>query len=419
MNQPFVRRMGGALAAMTLMAGCAAQQDGGGNSDASASVEAGASKEEYIEAMKDLEPIEIQMQSLNAMGENNSIPLEEYAAALEEWSGGKITSKIAYSSSIASAAETGEALADGRVDFARHTPVYEPEEYPNNNRLVDLSILGGREPITDWLQRVGAFNATGLDNEGVAGEFEEHGIKPVFPVWKPTPATVLACTEKPVVTLDDMQGLTARATGPIHVEQLEALGITPSGLNIAEIYEGLQRGVIDCGEMALSTAQVSGILDVANQISFGTEVGFADSGASQSFSQSFWDDLPLVAQQLLWDRLDVFVESTLLSTVEVEVDVIETVHGNGGAFESWDPAVEQVLADFNEKKLEEIRQEDEELATALEDSMDTWATVVSDLGITDNGTYAELPQWYETVSPGLQDFAKRFAEDVLEPHRPE
>ena len=420
MKQPFDRRVGGALAVVTMMLGtgaCAAQQ--GGAQDSGTSVEAGATKAEYIEAMKDLEPIEFVMQSLNPKGDNNSIPLEDYAAALEEWSGGKIQPKIAYSSSIASAAETGEALADGRVDFARHTPVYEPEEYPDNNRLVDLSIQGGRKPVTDWLQRVGAFNQVGLEDESITAEFEDHGLKPALPVWKPTPATVLACTEEPAVTLEDMKGLTARATGPIHVEQLEALGITPSGLDIAEIYEGLQRGVIDCGEMALSTAQVSGVLDVANQISYGTEVGFADSGAAMSFSQSFWDEAPLVVRQLLWDRLDVFVESTLISSVDVEAEVIDTVRSNGGSFEAWDPAAEQVLAEFNEQKLDELRGEDEELVGSVEEGMETWASVVSESGVTDNGAYADLPEWHDSVTPSLKVFAQRFNEDVLQPLRPE
>ena len=55
---------------------------------------------------------------------------------------------------------------------------------------------------------------------------------------------IISTVKKPVRTLEDLKGLKIRATGrPADV--LKALGGTPVGVEMADIYDGLQRGVVD------------------------------------------------------------------------------------------------------------------------------------------------------------------------------
>jgi TRAP-type C4-dicarboxylate transport system substrate-binding protein len=419
MNHNLQRKVAIAAASAGLLVatGCA---QGPNQADDGTSIAAGATQAEYVEAMKDLEPITVTMQSLSPQGSVDSRGMEEYAAALDEWSGGKIQAEIAYSSSIAPLTETAEALADGRIDFTRHAPLYEPDEYPETNALVDLTFVGERTPVVGRLQRFGAYSQTGLEHEPIVKEMEEHGLQPAIPLFMVTPNTVLACKDGAATSLSEMSGLRARASGPVHVKQLETVGITPSDLDIAEIYEGLQRGVIDCGEMSLSTLKIVGAMDIAKHVSYAEDTGFSDVPGAFSFGRGFWEDTPLVARQLMWDRLDVFVEETIRTAIATEAEVLQTMVDNGGSVESWDADASAKMADFNEGLLETARSENGELVTALESNTDSWLQVVTeDLGYEDQGTYADLPKWFDESQIDLGPFVEEFSANVLEPHRPE
>jgi len=52
-------------------------------------------------------------------------------------------------------------------------------------------------------------------------------------------------TERPVETMEDLRGLRIRTPSPAISEMLSFLGASPQGLPPGEVYENLQRGVID------------------------------------------------------------------------------------------------------------------------------------------------------------------------------
>jgi TRAP-type C4-dicarboxylate transport system substrate-binding protein len=55
----------------------------------------------------------------------------------------------------------------------------------------------------------------------------------------------LYTTVKPVRTLEDLRGLKIRAPGPVQVSMLRALGAVPVTMPAGEIYDALERGVVD------------------------------------------------------------------------------------------------------------------------------------------------------------------------------
>jgi hypothetical protein len=78
------------------------------------------------------------------------------------------------------------------------------------------------------------------------------------------------------------------------------------------------------------------------------------------------------------------------------------------------------MADLNEGLLETARSENGELVTALKSNTDSWLQVVTeDLGYEDQGTYADLPTWFDESQIDLGPFVEEFSANVLEPHRPE
>ncbi len=287
-------------------------------------------------------------------------------------------------------------------------------------RLVDDEIAAALEAsaIAGRFQRMGAFLETSRNSSEIMEELEGVDLVPAFPMWPVTPMVVMACTDVVPVSLESMEGLSARGSGRIHARQLEALGVTPTDLTITEIYDGLQRGVIDCGEMALATLDVVGGTEIANKVAYGVEHGFADTPGAYSFGAGFWEELPLPAQQLLWDKLDIFVSDSLKGQIEQEVEALEKLQANGGVVEEWEPEVQDELGAFNQTVLDEAAEANPELVANLEESIESWGETVSELGIEDGGPFGELPQWYTEDALHLDEYMEQFTEIVLAPGRP-
>jgi TRAP-type transport system periplasmic protein len=55
----------------------------------------------------------------------------------------------------------------------------------------------------------------------------------------------LYTTAKPVRTLEDLRGLKIRAPGPVQTTMLRALGAVPLNMPASEMYDALERGVVD------------------------------------------------------------------------------------------------------------------------------------------------------------------------------
>lgn len=75
------------------------------------------------------------------------------------------------------------------------------------------------------------------------------------------------------------------------------------------MFESLQRGVIDCAITTVTGAALGGHIDTVPYPVFDPEVGFNSPGGSIAMSIDKWNDLPLPAQQLMIDRLDVFMKA--------------------------------------------------------------------------------------------------------------
>lgn len=113
--------------------------------------------------------------------------------------------------------------------------------------MSSFSYTAGRFPVIE------AFELPGIlyNNSKVASAVAWEGIKQLNP--KETQDTKLMMviatgpgdlfTKTPVKTLEDLKGMTIRATG-ISATVLPLLGATPVGMSQAEAYEALQKGVV-------------------------------------------------------------------------------------------------------------------------------------------------------------------------------
>jgi TRAP-type C4-dicarboxylate transport system substrate-binding protein len=161
--------------------------------------------------------------------------LEPLKKELEEKSKGRIKVTIHPGGALAAAPAHYENVVAGAFDIGWTLQGYTPGRFPLTG-VVELPFL--------WSS---AQDATGvfwqMFQELPALQNEYRDVK-VLAIWTHDLGQ-LYTTSKPVRTLEDLRGLKIRAPGPVQVSMLRALGAVPVTMPAGEIYDALERGVVD------------------------------------------------------------------------------------------------------------------------------------------------------------------------------
>ena len=416
-----------ATAALLGSSACLADQAGAGPLPRGAGLPAGASKAEYIEAFADIPPIHLTTQIPSSPGDLNTLHLESYVDALYEWSGGTIIMDVAYGNAIAEPDQVPQALEDGRLDFDMVYPIYDPSRFPaNGGALANASHLGAHDPVAGSLSSAAGYLDVLYDTPEIMAETEAEGFKLLLP-WAPQSSIGLMCAE-PLDSLADLEGAQVRVGGSAFVTQAEALGMTPLSMPYSEIYQGLQRGTLDCVLQGRWAAASIGTIPLAPNYTIDPDAGFARMHYGLGFGQERWDGLPLVAQQLIHDRLDIYIGEMFEQAVWGGM-ALATEQDGGAVITDLDDDAVAALEQANERLLAESSEaaaagdspvDGSALAAELEESTAAWhAVAVGELDYPEISD-AEFAEWYADHSAVDADpFIDRIRTDILDPHRPE
>lgn len=397
------------VAALTLAA-CSGGSEPSASSDGG--VAYGASKDEYIAAFEEIDPIELRMQTEGSSGSDAAAGRETFAEALSEWSGGKITVEMGWANSfVPDALDWNDALADGRLDIALYLPTYEPDIYPLYNELGNASAL---DPwtVTAGPIQAGWMNQIGFQEEYLA-EIEDTGVVPLLANVPFFNFNTLFCA-KPLSDLSDFAGQQISASGTLKAAEVSALGAGPVAMPFTDQYEALQRGVITCALTSHGAYEAGGLAPLVPYIVADSRVAFESPLASLGIGKAVWDDLPLVAQQLIFDRLDVLMENEMLHQyIRMENGLAAAAENGGGTVELSADAADAVVA-ANEAAVDELTHGDEYRAASEE-----WTAIVEDeLGFATDEPYVEWVESGAYAEREYEAYIDRLYEQVLLPHRP-
>ena len=161
--------------------------------------------------------------------------LEPFKKELEEKSKGRIKVTIHPGGALAAAPAHYENVVAGAFDIGWTLQGYTPGRFPLSG-IIELPFLwsSAQEATRVFWQKLEELPA--LQNE-------YRDVK-VLATWTHDLGQ-LYTTAKPVRTLEDLRGLKIRAPGPVQVSMLRALGAVPVTMPAGEIYDALERGVVD------------------------------------------------------------------------------------------------------------------------------------------------------------------------------
>lgn len=392
--------VGVAAAASLVLASCAGDSGGGsgGGGGGETDVPIGSDAATYAAALEDMTPTTLVFQIGGSPEASTSQPYKDFAEEVAEYSGGKIEMELAWSNGvIPNTAEIDRGLLDGRLDIGVIYAAYNAEDYPINNLVINATVLRDPSVLSGTLSSAAAYEEVILQTPDAMAEYLDQGITPMY-TFQPETPMVMHCSE-PVTSLADLAGKQVRAATPAMGRQLDALGAVAVSLAYNEVYEALQRGILDCAMGIHGLGTTTGWSEVAPYIIHTAPGAAFVSTPTPYFAGIGFSQMPPVAQQLVQE---LFVRK-MARIKEIQVaDIVDTVLPNaiahGGGFLTFDDEVSEKLKAINEELVEEIRTsslfDGEDYITRLEAAQEKWKGVVDGLGYEDLGPADELADWW-------------------------
>lgn len=266
-----------------------------------------------------------------------------WAEAVEEESDGRITVDIFDSGSLVPGTEILAATQDGRVDVGIVPNAYHPD------LLAAMSVISTPYVTDSTIVDMLALEDLEESNETLKSEYEELGVVPQFYVGS---AAAMMVTKEPVKTLDDIKGLTLRALATTDT-MVKPLGASGSFLEFADIYESLQRGVIDgVFPNDVGSAASASFYEVAPYF---TITGQGTYTVSAAFvSQDTWDDLDDEAKAAIEEANASYIDWIPQAYADYEAETCDKILDAGAEVsilpqeerDKWQAMVEEPVNDL-------------------------------------------------------------------------
>lgn len=160
-------------------------------------------------------------------------------------------------------------------------------------------------------------------------------------------------SNKPVVKLEQWKGLLVGAGSPMTASMFKELGASPVTISWTDLYESLQKGVIDATAQVIHGALMTGLFDVAKQVNV-----FFGQGAYNGFmiNLKIWNEMPQEIKTILQEEINKKIAWMNVTMRQLEKDDIKTLKEKGIKINVVSKAERdrwvKALAPFNQKQIE-------------------------------------------------------------------
>lgn len=301
-----------------------------------------------------------------------SAMIDWFVEELEERTDGEVRAEVSYGGALVSGSDTLPALKQGRAEAGFVVPAYFPAELPLNN----INMV----PIPDASQaaRMRALDAIEAEVDIVAEEFENNDI--VLLGVLPNPSSTLAVTGQ-VENLDDLSGRKVRTPSQPQNAIYEQLGAEPVFLASEEIYEAIERNIIDATTFPIDVQISNGITEVADTLT--PDVG-QNGGGLFAMSRTTFDKLSDNAKSVIDDLRQEWPAKADEVLTEYEAKACETFLDEGGTIVNWTDEENQRLSELVDEYAVDIWKTEAQKSGMDEAQLDqlwsTFSDMVSEMG---------------------------------------
>ncbi|WP_167045540.1 TRAP transporter substrate-binding protein DctP [Salinibacterium sp. ZJ454] len=303
----------GLLGAGLLLAGCA------GGPTGSAVESPGAAT-----GLEGMDPVVLRVALPTTETATSSLGMKAVADYVREGSDGKIDFEFFYNGTLIPAAESLPGLSSGVADIGLAVNLWAADSVPAGSWVDQLA-----PSVEAWgFPQVAISNAVqsrfAFENDVIREELAGVNIVPLFA--SATGPFLMLCAD-PVEGPEDLRGRSVRVGGEVWGAEVTNLGMSPIFMPGGEVYEGLQRGVLDCAYMDPNSIVALGLMEVAKHLAL-TD-GSLSSGTQLAMNKDVWDALPAAAQQLFFDATIPATVVWAQETMDAYTAVIENAEEMG------------------------------------------------------------------------------------------
>jgi len=213
-----------------------------------------------------------------------------FAEEVTERTDGAVTFDHNYNAALCELPAAIECVGNGTVDIGFATHAYTPELSLAN--LSSTAFLA-----TDLQAAADAHNQLHQESAEYTDEFDDRGVDILFHLVNMPPLVALA---DPIESLAELEGMSVRASGSM-ASAMEGLGANAVATDPAEIYESVERGVVQGLVLPLDSIVDLRLHEVAPHIyDIGEYVGIYAMSA-YAINQSVWEGLPEDVQQVMME----------------------------------------------------------------------------------------------------------------------
>jgi TRAP-type C4-dicarboxylate transport system substrate-binding protein len=205
--------------------------------------------------------------------------LMPWAKDLESKTGGKVTVRFFPSMQLGGKPpELYRQAVQGVSDMSFTLPGYTSNDFP----MMALTELPGMATSADD----GTKKLWKNFDKFLSRDFKE---SKVVMLWNSDSASIMS-RSKPVRTLEDMKGMKIRTPSAAQSAQLEAVGAIPIDMPANQIYNALERGVVDASMIPMSAALDFKLIEVAKYFTVNAPLG--RSNFLVAMNKAKYDGLP-------------------------------------------------------------------------------------------------------------------------------
>jgi TRAP-type C4-dicarboxylate transport system substrate-binding protein len=403
--------VGGVLVAALALTSCGSGDEGTSESQATGE---GPS-------LADMDPVVLTYSDSNVETAAHVMAMKSFMEQVTEATNGKITFETYYAAALHPVTEAVSAVESGLTDITFVSPSNVPEALPA--ALWETTVAQGaiNPEFPQSLIQGTPVQFAAYQEGALAEELATHDAM-TLATWGTAPNSAICKAE--VTSVDQAAGKTIRTPGPPFTDEVAQLEMTSVTLPVTDVFEGLQRGVIDCFMNVISPFITLGVWDEAKYF---IPANFATSVGSQLLmNKSVLESLPLDAQRIIFDaRIDLLAD-IVEASVARNVQWAEEAPGKGVVF--VDPTEFNEEIDVARKAYTEAAldgppagvDDADAFAEELQSSAADWDEAAADLQI-NSGSPTTEEGWielYSSVSDIDWDAYKQTLHDFLEPYRP-
>lgn len=216
----------------------------------------------------------------------------EWADAIKSMSGGAMTAKVFAGTALLPPRSGMSGVRDGIAQVGYHAGTYTPAELPISNALQELG-FNYSDPLVAMIAATD-FNMTDAD---ALAQWKKAEI--IYGGGYSTPPYNLMC-RTPIRSLEDVKGKRLRTAGAALSRWAESVGAVPVNVPSSEMYQGVEKGTLDCAVNVASDLKSRSLWDVAKHTTMAS-LGMYWSGPMWGYNADFWKGLSGEQRKLLFD----------------------------------------------------------------------------------------------------------------------